>query len=265
MKKWPKILSVLLVAALLAGGVAGIVAASGEEESYETVPFETSVELPDGADNPVATLATRLYFSEEEGSLGVGYTLTNRCDLALTRVTFRLTCLDADGNDVYGEPLELWHSFVRDPVQPGEAREFEKRQYFPGAEQVVDFVLEPVLAETELDLAPWTEPQPNNLLLDFCNDPAFSAHFEKLDANPPVNMHLRVDQSVDEDITDLDAMLEEIESLRNMRIGEETDIVYCDRGISYWFTMADGTEWGVSFNAPGIFCWHNKNYEILHD
>ena len=253
-------LTLILMFTLLLGAAAPAGTAEGGK-----IPFETSVELANGAGEAVATLTTRYLLSEEDGKIAVGYTLTNHGEIALTQLNFNVTYLDADGNDLRGKPLYVMIGLMKEPVQPGESRDFEKPHYFDGAGNVAAVALEPIDVKDEVELPPWTEPQPGNLLLDFCNYPPFSAYFENLDTNPPVLMHYHVDQSVDEDITDVDVMLAEIESLRNMRVGEETDICITDSGISYWFTMADGTEWGVSFEAPGIFHWHGKNYNIIND
>lgn len=265
----------LILAAALAL-LAGIAATTGliprpmpalaAEADAEMTPYEGEmIELADGEGNPVAALRVTGYLSEKPRGIAVAYALTNTGSLALTRVTFTVDCRDAGGRSLTESPIEVAYGMAADPLAPGENRAISRRQWFDGAGAAVDFTVAPVLAETELDLAPWTEPRPGNLLLDFCNDPSFSAHFENLDANPPVTMHVRVDQRVDEDITDADVILAQIESLRNMRVGGESDIRVTDSGIAYWFTMADGAEWGVSFEAPGLFCWHNKVYEVLPD
>ena len=260
----------ILALALLAGGAAMTGSLRGgislAEEDRKAHPVEGGpIELADGAGNPIAELWVRQYRSEEPGEIAVVYALTNTADLSLTRITFSVDYRDAEGRSLREEPLEMLVGMAADPLLPGETREFTRQHWFQGAETAVAFALMPVLAETELDVMPWTQPQPGNLLLDFCNYPPFTAHFEDLDINPPVSMHFHVDQSVDEDITDPETILAEIESLKRMRIGEERDIFITDSGISYRFTMADGSEWGVSFEAPGLFHWHGKNYEILAD
>ena len=226
-------------------------------------PFETSVDLKDGGGNPVAALTTRWIDTSVEGEVGVGYTLVNRGERALTQLNFSVTYLDSDGNDLWGKPIEVMIGLMGEPVQPGEARDFEKQHYFDGAEATASVALEPIDVKDEIELPPWTEPRPGSLLLDFCNYAPFSACFENLDANPPVKMEFHRDQALDETIIDVDEILAEIESLKRMRIGEESDVRVTDSGISYWFTMADGTEWGVSFEAPGLFCWHGKVYEVM--
>lgn len=265
MNKITRILLILLGLALIVSGIMKITGALSEEAEGTPVPFETSIELNDGSGNPVATLATRLIYGGVERQVSVAYTLTNHGERPLTQLNFNVRYLDADGNDLRDKPLYVMIGLMYEPVQPGEARDFVKPHYFEGAENVASVALEPIDVKDDVELPPWTEPQPNNTLLDFCNYEPFTAYFENLDANPPVKMHYHVDQSVDEDITDVDRILAEIESLKNMRVGEETDVWITDSGISYWFTMADGTEWGVSFEAPGIFHWHGKNYAILHD
>ena len=265
MNKMTRILLILVGLVLIIGGAAGIRGAVADGVEAAGVPFETTVELNDGAGNPVATLSTRCIFNGEERQVGVAYTLVNHGERALTQLNFSVTYLDSDGNDLRGKSIYVMIGLMDAPVQPGEAREFVKRHYFDGAEATASVVLDPIDVKDEVELPPWTEPQPGNLLLDFCNYAPFSAYFENLDTNPPVKMEYHKDQTFDETVTDVDEILAEIESLRNMRIGGESDIRVTDSGISYWFTMADGTEWGVSFEAPGLFCWHNKVYEVLHD
>ena len=265
MNKTLRILLIVLGAALIVSGVVKIFGARGEEAEGAPVPFKTSIELNDGSGNPVATLATRQIDAGKEGQVTVAYTLTNRGERPLTQLSFNVRYFDADGNDLRDKALYVMIGLMSEPVQPGEARDFVKPHWFDGAESVASVALEPIGVKDDVELPPWTEPKPGNLLLDFCNYEPFSAHFENLDANPPVQMAYHVDQSVDEVITDADEMLAVIESLKNMRVGDESEERICDAGISYWFTMADGTEWGVSFEAPGLFCWHNKVYEVIND
>lgn len=256
----------LLMAAGLAVVLCGAVRAGGvRAEEAEGIPFETTVELNDGAGNPTATLSTRAILTGEERQVGVAYTLVNHGERALTQLNFYVTYRDCEGNDLYGKRVYVLVGLMDEPVQPGEAWAFVKRHYFDGAEATAQVALQPINVKDEIELPPWTEPRPGNALLEFCNYAPFSANFENLDANPPVQMICHKDQAYDHIVTDVDEILAQIESLRNMRIGKESDVRVTDSGISYWFTRADGTEWGVSFEAPGLFCWHNRVYEVLHD
>ena len=58
-----------------------------------------------------------------------------------------------------------------------------------------------------MELPPWTEPQPNNLLLDFCNDEALTALFDNLDANPPVELRIYQDEMDEVIVTESDRKL----------------------------------------------------------
>ena len=265
MNRTVRMLLLLVGLAVALCGATGAADARAEAAGAGEIPFETTIELNDGAGRPTATLTTRAIVFAEARQVGVACTLVNHGEHALTQVSYNVTYLDADGNDLRGKPVMVLIGLMESPVQPGEARELIRKHYFDGAETTSSVILEPINVMDEIQLPPWTEPRPGNTLLDFCNYAPFSAHFENLDTNPPVQMAYHKDQVLDEVITDVDEILAEIESLRNMRIGEESDVRISDAGISYWFTMADGTEWGVSFEAPGLFCWHNKIYEVLHD
>lgn len=253
---------VLLMLVCLVLSVNTVVCGNAAEE--KPIPFATSVELKDGEGRPVAILSIQS-IETGEGEVCVAYALVNHGENALTQLNYTVTYLDGDGADLCGKPLQVMIGLMKEPVQPGETREFEKRHYFDGAENAAAVVLTPIDVKDEVELPPWTDPRPGNLLLDFCNYPPFSACFENLDTNPPVKMQYHVDQSVDETITDTEQIIAVIESLKAMRVGEESDIRITDSGISYWFTMADGMEWGVSFEAPGLFCWHGKVYEVIRD
>ena len=264
MNKITRILLIILGLALVASGLIKIFGALSEEAG-DFIPFETSVELSNGAGEPVAVLSTLGLRSDGEREITVVYALENRGEVALTQLNYRLTYLDGEGADLRGKQVEVLKGFMEEPVQPGETRQFEKTHYFDGAERAVSVEIAPICVRDEVELMPWTEPQPGNLLLDFCNYPPFSAHFENLDANPPVKMTYRRGENPEQTVTDPEEILAEIESLRNMRIGGESSVRVTDSDISYWFTMADGEEWGVSFEAPGLFYWHNKVYEVIHD
>lgn len=262
MNKLTRILTLVFGIIMIISGIVKIVGALAEEPVYEHIPCQTSIELSNGEGKPAATLAAGYCFNRKPGQIGVGYALTNHGALALTQLTFSVTYLDAGGNDLRGRQIEVLEAFMDDPVQPGETREFIHENFFDGAERAAAVALEPICVLDEAELAPWTEPRPHNLLLDFCNDPSFTACFENLDENPPVKMHFHVDQEVDEDITDPDEILATIERLRNMRIGDAVDYSVDDAGVSYWFTMADGTEWGVVFEDTDLFYWHGQNYRV---
>lgn len=150
-----------------------------------------------------------------------------------------------------------------DPVKPGETREFVQKHYFDGAETAAGVVLEPMFVKDAVEVKPWTEPRPGSLLPEFANDPDFAAHFEDLDDNLPVEMVFHVDEQKDETVTDPAEIRAAIERLAGMRIGEEVNIGYTDSGVYYGFTMADGSAWGVFFEAPGLLSWHGRNYEVI--
>ena len=265
MKRTLRILTLLLGAAMILGGATGIARARAETAEGTPVPFETSIELNDGAGNPVATLATRAIYGGTERQVTVAYTLTNHGERALTQLNFNVGYLDADGTDLRGKPIYVMIGLMTEPVQPGESRDFVKTHYFDGAEKAAAVTLTPIDVKDEAELPPWTEPRPGNLLLEFCNYAPFSAHFENLDANPPVEMVVRRDEQESVVTTDPDEILAQIESFKNMRVGEESDTRVTDSGIYYSFTMADGTTWDMSFEAPGLFHWHGRVYEVIHD
>lgn len=263
-----KTLRILLIAFGLVMVVSGIVKITGalaEEPEGDPIPFETSVELNDGEGRPAATLSTRQIFTGVERQVTVAYTLTNRGDTALTQLNYNVNYLDADGSDLRGKAIYVMIGLMSEPLQPGESRDFTKAHYFEGAERTAAVSLEPLGVKDAVELPPWTEPQPDNLLLDFCNYEPFTAAFENLDANPPVELHVYRDEEAEEIVTDPEEMLALLEGFRNMRVGEETDEVWCDAGSAYTFILADGSELYLSFNAPGIFEWHGHNYRVLHD
>ena len=257
-------LAMLICLALLAGAY-GCSAALSEANDAQILPFEVAVMVADGSGGAVATLATTGIDTGTPGQVSVTYTLANHGLLALTQLDFTVMYLDGDGRELRERPIEVLMGFMTEPVQPGETRTFERRHYFDGAEKAVAVRLAPICVRDEVELMPWTEPQPGNLLLDFCNYPPFTAYFDGLDINPPVEMVVHVDEREDQVITDVEVILAEIESLKQMRIGEESDVRVTDSGIGYRFTMADGSQWSVSFEAPGLFCWHGRVYEVIHD
>ena len=259
MKGFVRILTALVGLALLAGGVH---AALAQALSPEGQRLEVSIELEDGEGNAVATLTARRLFSEKVRSVAAEYALFNHGERALTQLEYRVKYLDADGN-VLLEPPRSLEMFMDNPVQPGETREFVQRHYFDGAELSAGILLEPMGVKDAEELPPWTDPRPGNPLPVFANDPAFAAHFENLDDNLPVTLYYHVDEAVDDTITDPDEIRVTIEKLRDTRIGEPVNIGYTDSAVNYWFVMADGSGWGVGFEAPGLLSWHGKNYEVI--
>ncbi len=249
-----KLLCLALLAALLTAGAA----------LAEVAPCEVTETLPGPSGEALATLSATGFVSEKPGAIRVLYALTNDCGLALTRITFNVTYLDA-GGEALRDPIQIVKGYLETPLPAGATAAFEYSHYFEGAERTAGIAIEPVLAETELDLKPWNPVRPNNLLLDFCNDPDFSAHFENLEENTPVALVIRRDEQPEIVIDDPEAILAELQSLRDMRIGEETDVRVTDSASAYTFTMADGEEWGVSFEAPGLFYWHGRVYEVLRE
>ena len=258
-----RIAAVLAVLALVAGGT-GIIAcpAFAGALDAEGMPFETSIELADGSGNEVATLSTVRLYSEKTRSVAVEYAFTNHGEVALTWLEYRVKYLDGNGS-VFKAPPRSLETFMDDPVKPGETREFVQKHYFDGAETAAGVVLEPMFVKDAVEVKPWTEPRPGSLLPEFANDPDFAAHFEDLDDNLPVEMVFHVDEQKDETVTDPAEIRAAIERLAGMRIGEEVNIGYTDSGVYYGFTMADGSAWGVFFEAPGLLSWHGRNYEVI--
>ena len=250
---------------MIVSGAVRIFGALAEEAEGTPVPFETSIELNDGAGSPVATLKTRAIYGGVERQVTVAYTLTNHGDRALTQLNYDVSYFDDAGNDLRGNAIYVMIGLMTEPVQPGESRDFVKTHYFDGAEKAAAVALTPIDVKDEAELPPWTEPRPGNLLLDFCNYEPFSAIFEHLDENPPVEMVCRRDEQEEIVVTDVDEMLAQLEGFRNMRIGEESDERVTDSGIYYGFTMADGTTLDISFEAPGLFHWHGHVYEVIND
>jgi len=257
-----RIAAVLAVLALVAGGTGIVCPAFAGALDAQGKPFETSIELADGSGNEVATLSTVRLYSEKPRSVAVEYALTNHGEVALTWLEYRVKYLDANGS-VFKEPPRSLETFMDDPVQPGETRLFVQKHYFDGAETVVSVVLEPMFVKDAVEEKPWTEPRPGSLLPEFANDPDFAAHFENLDDNLPVEMFYHVDQEVDETVTDPAEIRAAIERLSGLRIGEAVNIGYDDAGVYYGFTMADGSGWSVSLEAPGLLSWHGRNYEVI--
>ena len=263
-----KALRILLIAfgiLMIVSGILKITGALAEEVQGTPVPFETSVELNDGAGSPAATLSTRLIYTGAERQVTVACTLTNHGELALTQLNYNVRYFDADGNDLLGKALYVMIGLMKEPLQPGESRDFLKTHYFEGAGTAATVALEPLGVKDEAELPPWTEPRPNNLLLDFCNDEALTALFDNLDANPPVELRIYRDQMDEEIVTDVDQMMAELEGFRHMRVGEPTDEMWCDAASAYTFILADGSQIYLSFNAPGIFEWHGQNYSVIND
>ena len=262
MYKILRVAAVLAMLALVVGG-AGIVrpACAGALDA-QGMPFETSIELADGSGVEVATLSASRIYSEKARSVAVEYALANHGEVALTWLEYRVKYLDADGN-VLREPPRSLETFMDDPVQPGETRVFVQKHYFDGAETAVGVVLEPMFVKDAAEVKPWTDPRPGSLLPEFANDPEFAAHFENLDGNLPVEMFFQVDEKQAKTVTDPDEIRAAIERLKNMRVGDEVNIGVTDSGIYYGFTMADGSAWGVFFEAPGLLSWHGRNYEVI--
>ncbi len=252
----------LVVLALVAGGAGTVWPTCARALDAEGKPLEMSIELADGSGNEVATLSTMRLYSEKPRSVAVECAFTNHGEVALTWLEYRVKYLDADGN-VFMEPPRSLETFMDDPVQPGETREFVQKHYFDGAETAVGVVLEPMGVKDAVEVKPWTEPRPGSLLPEFANDPDFAAHFENLDDNLPVEMFYHVDQEVDETVTDPAEIRAAIERLAGLRIGGAVNIGYDDAGIYYGFTMADGGGWSVSFETPGLLSWHGRNYEVI--
>ena len=257
MNKATRILMLVFGIVMIVSGAVKLAGALAEEA--------TAVQLPDGSGGIVATLTVNDVYSEGEGQVTAAYTLTNRGEVALTQLNFNVGYLDESGDDIRGKMIYVMIGLMTEPLQPGQSRDFTRTHYFDGAERAVTAVLEPLGVKDEVELPPWTEPRPGNLLLDFCNYAPFSACFENLDENPPVEMVYRHGEEGEEVTTDVDAILAQIESLRNMRIGDEVDVMICDDEIWYAFTMADGTTWSVSFMAPGLFYWHGHVYEVINE
>ncbi len=262
MKAMLRVVAVLAILTMIVGGIGLINDTRAEALDARGVPINVPIELEDGSGNAVATLIARRLFSEKTRSVAVEYALVNHGEVALTWLEYRVKYLDGDGN-VFCAPPRSLETFMDDPVQPGETREFVQKHYFDGAETAAGIVLEPMCVKDAAEVKPWTDPLPGNLLPAFANDPEFAAHFENLDDNLPVEMYYHVDEEKDETITDPAQIRAAIEWLASLRIGEDANLGVTDSGIYYGFTMADGSGWSVFFEAPGLLSWHGRTYEVM--
>ena len=216
-----------------------------------------------GDDGEQRALLELLSFrSERAGQLRVEYRVTNTGALALTRLRYTLTCLDGSGAQT-AEPVSVTQAYLEQPLAAGETRRFERTHYGTGLENTASVRPEAIGADNERELAPWTEPQPNNMLLDFCNDPQLSARFAALDTDPPTTLRFQRDQEEDVIVTDPALIREVCEALQKVRIGEQSERNVDDGGFGYWFTMPDGSEFGFRFDFRTLFTWHSLNYEVL--
>ncbi len=201
--------------------------------------------------------------SEQAGQLTLSYRIKNESALSLTLLRLELNAFDADGKILNRTALPVTFSLQEEPLRPGEEREIVRRHYFTGAEKSVSVQLKALEVQNEAELPAWTDPQPNNLLPAFCNDPQLAARFDALDTELPVLLRYQWDQEPVLEVDDPEIIRAAAEALAKVRIGEETGKNVDDGGFSYTFLMADGTEWGVQFDFRDVFYWHGKNYAVL--
>ena len=248
---------------------AGQDAAEPDEDGYvpfSQIPCVAGVEFTSENDDSIATLVTRNCSSQKRGHFGVGFTVTNECDVALTSIRFGITCYDANGDaiDPGYSPHMHTQSFLEDPLAPGESRDFGWPYYFADAGLTASFELVPAGVETELTLPPWTDPQPFNSLVDFCNYAPVTDFFEDFDKDPPVELRYHRDQMYDETVADLELIRAAARALESLTIADETFGGITDMRQSYWFVFEDGTEFGFSFETPWLFEWHGATYMVLN-
>jgi hypothetical protein len=210
-----------------------------------------------------ASLTAGLPQSEQAGQLTLSYRIKNESALSLTLLRLELNAFDADGKILNRTALPVTFSLQEEPLRPGEEREIVRRHYFTGAEKSVSVQLKALEVQNEAELPAWTDPQPNNLLPAFCNDPQLAARFDALDTELPVLLRYQWDQEPVLEVDDPEIIRAAAEALAKVRIGEETGKNVDDGGFSYTFLMADGTEWGVQFDFRDVFYWHGKNYAVL--
>lgn len=108
-----------------------------------------------------------------------------------------------------------------------------------------------------------TQPKPNQLLFDFCNDPALTAQYQKALEALPISMYYRFGQSVEAEISDPELIRTALEALATVRIGQRVDYSILDGDLLLYFTMQDQSKWGVCFETQALFCWQNNNYAVL--
>ena len=257
--------AILLAAVLLTacGKAASAPAPSAAPQETALPALSPDEAVFSGGDGEVrASLSAAGLSSPRAGQLSVSYRLVNRGTLAVTRLRFSLRCLDPAGQAL-GEPVSVTCELMEDPLRPGETRSFSRNHYFTGAEKTASVLLTPLSAENELELAPWTEPQPDNLLLGFCNDRQLSARFEAMESEPPVALLYDQDQMRSLRITDPALIREAVEGLRQLRIGQRSDRNVDDGGFTYTLVMADGSSLSFRFDYKTLFYWHGHNYEVL--
>ena len=105
------------------------------------------------------------------------------------------------------------------------------------------------------------EVQPNNTLLDFCNDDALRAWFDQAEKNPPLQLVYNAESWYE--ITDPDAILTVLSALKTVKIGDVSSahVGGSDRQI---FDFIDEAGNPMSFMFfSNVFDWGNESYDVL--
>ena len=234
----------------------------GEAEE-KVVDYEGKTVAVDSDGNEAVELTAQGFECDGSTGITVTYLIENKTDTALTQVSFDVSYLDADGNEIKSAKIAF---VVRDyPIEPGETRECSRTQYFDGSDETESVQTDNLAYRDADSLAPYNDVVPNSTIFEFMNDEDYTSFIENYKSDMPETVTYTATGEGSTEYDDETVISGILEILKNVKIGDETTADLTDKDIMITFSMEGSKTYTFTFESNVYFDYQGKKYTIIDD
>jgi hypothetical protein len=260
-----RVLVTLSTALLLAcSGCAGKVSKDGLP-----FPAQQPVEYRNEADElmVVCTLTALEIEHGDEGkqdNVSATLLLENKSDVALMRISCESDFIDASGEVIENAACSC--DYHKNPMQPGETREYHVSRWIHEGERVFDIALAITKVVTIEEEPPLPEPKLGEDLFRFYQRDDIAVFADDFYGEMPVKAVVFMDSwnKAEVELSDPDDIMAVFEAMKQIRVEKQSDVYVTDNYNKITFILADGREFGFSFNRYNLD-YDDNVYKISGD
>lgn len=257
---------IMLAAALLL-----VCSGCAKKVAKEELPFQSgeSVEYRNesGELMAVCTLTALEIEHGDEGkqdNVSATLLLENKSDVALMRISCDSDFVGTDGEII--ENAVCYCDYHKNPMQPGETREHYVFRWIYDGERVANIALAITKVVTIEEEPPLPEPKLGETLFSFYQREDISAFADGFYEEMPVKAVIFMDSwnQAEVELTDADDITAVFEAIKQIRVEKQSDVYVTDNYNKITFILADGREFGFSFNRYNLD-YDDNVYELSGD
>lgn len=190
--------------------------------------------------------------------------LENKSDTALMRISCENDFVGADGEII--ENAICYCDYHKNPMQPGETREYHVSRWIYDGERVANIALAITKVVTIEEEPPLPEPKLGEPLFSFYQREDIAAFADGFYAEMPEKVVVFMDSwnKAEVELTDPDDMTAVFEAMKQINVQKRSNVYVTDNYNSIAFMMADGRELHLQFNRYNLE-YDGNVYEISGD